>query len=105
MTEIELEEDENVDLLTVLREEMDDTTLLIIYKWEILDMPVEHHDKIMNDALLQVMQERGIQPPTVLPNGEVDYGKYEYLKDYDFATVMKRLEMLGALETGDGSIK
>lgn len=82
MVEIEREE-EDVDLLTVVREEIDDETLFLVYKWEVLDTPPERRDKIMVDVTLQVMRERGMQIPTVQPSGEVDYGKYAYLKDYD----------------------
>lgn len=101
MEEIELEEDENVDLLTVLKEEMDDETLIILYKWECLDMPAEHHDRIMIDTLLQAMREREIQVPTVLPDGEVDYGRYDYLRDYDFARFSADLEEWSRRQQGE----
>lgn len=92
MAETEHEEDENAELLTVMREECDEELLILLYKWEFLDIPAEHHDRIMIDTLLKVMKERGIQVPTVLPDGEVDFGKYAYLKDYNFARFFADLE-------------
>ena len=94
MTEKDREEEEYGELLAVMRDKCDEETLIILYKWEFLDMPAEHHDRIMIDSLLKVMKERGIQIPTVLPDGQVDYGKYDHLKDYDLQHCFADMERI-----------
>lgn len=98
MAETAREEDENAELLTVMREELDVETLVLLNKLEFLDMPADRRDRVMIDTLLQVMKERGMHIPTVLPNGEVDFGIYDYLRDYDLAKFFADLEEVARRE-------